>query len=527
MTETLSIDMIGLLTLDILLEFEQLYISSEHYKTQLVEQKEKCDSKCCKSSEALKEIITAKDKIIQLTASALTKLNETKNLNIIKEIFKILFGDTTQPSPIKTSKIKKELQSPTYSPDKDTLLSSNVDVKEESVLEIEGTPTGRTSPIIQPKKLRNGLTSNSSDFRDKKKCPNDWPSSETKAIKLVFPTSTPTKGKNVQGRNLRLKQTKFQVMKMKQSNTIDVTSSPEFTGGIRVARSDSLVGVQPLIKKESIENEDTILPSPTSGPTNFSASYKSAVKSSPSKFKTPLLSNDSLLFYHLLSDFNRDNSRLKSDNVLTENKCDEKETSDITIEESINLLQPKRKNGLKRQSPVKSPFIDKDVTECETQKDESLSLLHHVNMLEANQENITQKTPPNSPNKRPLAENINVINLPEDVHIKSSMSLLSREVKTEDKRRMPYPMEPIYKEPTVRKKAEKRALPGWSCDECKNFYAELYKDDPEMLAQKMHECSKHRGRNNPVRPKTPEGFWNPRWDVPNNTEEFNRRNNAV
>lgn len=46
-----------------------------------------------------------------------------------------------------------------------------------------------------------------------------------------------------------------------------------------------------------------------------------------------------------------------------------------------------------------------------------------------------------------------------------------------------------------------------------------------MLAKKIEECSKHRGRTNPVRPKTPEGFWNPRWDVPHDTEEFNRRNN--
>lgn len=59
------------------------------------------------------------------------------------------------------------------------------------------------------------------------------------------------------------------------------------------------------------------------------------------------------------------------------------------------------------------------------------------------------------------------------------------------------------------------------------FYDELYKDNPEMLAKKMDECSKHRGRNNPVRPKTPEGFWNPRWHVPDDTEEFNLRNNAV
>lgn len=35
-------------------------------------------------------------------------------------------------------------------------------------------------------------------------------------------------------------------------------------------------------------------------------------------------------------------------------------------------------------------------------------------------------------------------------------------------RKTPEKLEDIYKEPTVRKKAEKRALPGWSCEECKN-----------------------------------------------------------
>ncbi|XP_063826014.1 uncharacterized protein LOC135075515 [Ostrinia nubilalis] len=114
----------------------------------------------------------------------------------------------------------------------------------------------------------------------------------------------------------------------------------------------------------------------------------------------------------------------------------------------------------------------------------------------------------------------------------ASMSLLRPEPKAakvspEDKAKRKLPVEPVYKEPTVRKKAEKRVLPGWSCDECKTFFDELYQNDHEMLAKKMEECSKHRGRNNPARPKTPEGFWNPRWSVPSDTEEFNRRNNAA
>ncbi|KOB75657.1 putative dna endonuclease rbbp8 [Operophtera brumata] len=54
----------------------------------------------------------------------------------------------------------------------------------------------------------------------------------------------------------------------------------------------------------------------------------------------------------------------------------------------------------------------------------------------------------------------------------------------------------------------------------KRFYGELYKDDPVMLAKKINECSKHRGKHNPERPKTPPNFWNPRWHVPDNTEDL-------
>lgn len=52
--------------------------------------------------------------------------------------------------------------------------TTDVSMKDESVSEIEGTPTGRTSPIIQSRKPRNGCVTSSSDYRDKKKCPDSW-----------------------------------------------------------------------------------------------------------------------------------------------------------------------------------------------------------------------------------------------------------------------------------------------------------------------------------------------------------------
>lgn len=48
-----------------------------------------------------------------------------------------------------------------------------------------------------------------------------------------------------------------------------------------------------------------------------------------------------------------------------------------------------------------------------------------------------------------------------------------------------------------------------------------------MLSKLMGECSKHRGRHNPVRARTPPGFWEPRWNVADDTDTFNRQNNAL
>ncbi|XP_031766276.2 uncharacterized protein LOC113520519 isoform X2 [Galleria mellonella] len=489
---------------ELFLEFEQL----NNYKIQFIEQKVKCESNNCSSSESLKKIIASKDKIIQSVASALTKLNETKNFKIVNEVFKILCGEAatlTPPSEGEPANIKTEPESQVYSPESEAPKLDDMLIKEESLMEIEGTPTGRKSPIIQTRKFSSITNINKTNSSDKKKCPDSWPTPEKKSMKLSH--HTPPRNKP----NSRWKQSRLPLTILKPSSTVDLTSSPEFFGGSRV-KNDKF-NVQTLIKKESIEGEDTILPSPTSGSTDCAALYKTTTK-----FKAPL----SLI---------RDKSeKVKLEKNTVENQMGD--NSDATnIEDSINLLQPNRTvNKSKRKSP-KSKLMDEDSTHCDT--NDSVSLLRYL--LEGNEENVGKQNMQFSPKKQPLAENKNLLNTPEkDVHIDSSMSLLRPEFNPskvalfEDQvKSKPDVMEPIYKEPTVRKKAEKLALPGWSCDQCKEFYDELYKDNPEMLAKKMDECSKHRGRNNPARPKTPTGFWNPRWDVPEDTEEFNRRNNAV
>ncbi|VVD05896.1 unnamed protein product [Leptidea sinapis] len=380
-------------------ECENLRNELLNYKTQYISLKEKCEGKCCAAGEMLKKEIDSKNNILQQIASSLSILHETKNFNIITNIYKIICSDGSDPLP----------QNVCISPKKEKLS------QDESVSEIEGTPTGRTSPIIQSKKLRG--SSNNLSLNNKRKCPESWKSPEKSNLMINFssPNSSKTRG--------RMKQSKLNIVKFKQPTTPLKFKIEEET------RCDRLVKHSPTYTEHSID-----------------------------------------LMEHC--------RKVHSKQIKTE-KCNE-ENVEMDADESMSLLEKNRKSPL-------------------------------------------------SPKKKPMSENINVTNVAEPV-IESSMSILRQDynkispVNDKCKRTAP---EPVYKEPVIRKKAEKRALRGWSCDECKTFYGELYKDDPEMLAMKMDECSKHRGKNNPIRPKTPPGFWNPRWDVPTDTEEFNRRNNAM
>ncbi|XP_075977513.1 uncharacterized protein LOC142977494 isoform X2 [Anticarsia gemmatalis] len=502
---------------ELLIDLEQLHIESDNYKTQYLKQKEQCTSKACCGAEELKKDIKSKDNIIQLVASALTRLNETKNWSLLDEVFKILFGDTTHYQENSKSRevlttnlkqeefinIKKELGS------NEDLSSAN-----ESISEIEGTPTGRTSPIIQTKKLKNSMVATV----DKKKCPDNWPTPESKALKLTF--LTPTRGKTN-----KLRQSRLNIVKVPTSNVIDITCSPEFSGGSR-GKSETECIVQPLIKKESMENDDTILPSPTSGPTNFTL-FKS-----PMKFKKPLslkTKTDKAGNTVKKAVQDSENKQIKVERDTEEikkciNNIKMNHSATYTQEDSINILHPERlpKNFLK-SSPLKQAHDE--TTFCDTQA--SVSLLQHVEKLD----DVHQQDKPISPSKRPLADNINFTNVQDDDELQASMSLLQRDAKvsritTEQvKRRIPEPVEVDYDD-GPRTRAEKRLLPGWACEKCVQFFSELYKDDPEMMAKKINECSHHRGVNNPERPKTPPRYWNPRWTVPENTEEFNRRNNV-
>lgn len=59
------------------------------------------------------------------------------------------------------------------SPQKNISITEDVSFKEESLCEIAGTPAGRTSPIIHTKKTKS-ILGKTLDFRDKKKCADEW-----------------------------------------------------------------------------------------------------------------------------------------------------------------------------------------------------------------------------------------------------------------------------------------------------------------------------------------------------------------
>ncbi|XP_041979547.1 uncharacterized protein LOC121733385 [Aricia agestis] len=463
---------------ELVMDYEQLKTNYKDYEAQYLIQKEKCESKTCNSSLELKRINEMKDNIIQSVASAITKLNETRDFNTINEIFSIIYEDTavsdesrkSQPEKIQIKKLLEPMETQEIK-----------EAHEESISEIEGTPTGRKSPIIFSKVSKN-IT------RDKKKCPNNWGSPETKTIKL---TKTPTRSASG-----RLVQTRLTTVKVKPNCFVDLTNSPELK-----TEKITLDTIQVDLKQEELDDE-TILPSP-SGLVNFQSLQKS-LKCSPHKFKKPNLSLKSKL-----------ESMKAGGNGM------------IIADE--NLFDFKTKTD-RFNSPMKL-----EVQCTEQVADESMSLLRQMCKFDKNGEDLP-KPGTVSPNKRPLTENNNIVNVKNRFDSENSMSILKNNPITsvtstttvaEDGEKRVKNVEPVYKEPTVRKKSEKRALKGWSCEQCKIFYDELYRDDPVMLAKKMEECSKHRGRHNPVRPKTPPGYWNPRWEVPTDTEEFNRRNNAL
>ncbi|XP_068633488.1 uncharacterized protein [Battus philenor] len=520
---------------DVICEYEGLIAELECSKNEISIQKEKCEKKLCEGSEALKKVIAVKDTVIQSVANILIEMHETKNLKAISEAFRVIFGENSPLSPPSSEfnkvgieyKIKDEM-------------TSNVQDGYESSSDIEDTQADRKSPIIQSKKLKNNTSSTSEtiQLQEKKKCPETWHTPEKKVLKLTFSSA---KGKP----GMKFRQARLKFVKAKTSNVIDLTSSP---GTLEHQLCDSNIE---NIKKEVMDSEDTILPSPTSGPVNYTSVFKSITKDSPKKTrkilsipktKAPDVSDNDkenksfedmdatdMEVMNVLKDSNRGMhspdkwkkplslSKLKTEHTIVD---DQKNTSNDKerhkeVEESMALLK-NFPNGFPT-SPKQDRTPSKPHQVANDDANESMSLLQNMKFDDKH------TLCPNSPGKRSTHEGVQAT----DIVLKPNLSLNRMDGDNNVKRTKSDLKQPVFKEPTVRKKSEKQALPGWSCEECKQFYEELYKDDPKMLREKIEACSRHRGRSDPVRPRTPPGFWQPRWHVPSDTDEFNRLNDAL
>ncbi|GBP55299.1 hypothetical protein EVAR_43053_1 [Eumeta japonica] len=335
---------------------------------------------------------------------------------------------------------------------------------DQSVSDNEGTSTGRCSPVFS---LNNKV--------EKKKLSSNWRTPESKVVKLTIPSSAK---RNKSGG--KLKQARFNFVHSKTSQIIDASTctmkmehNPEIEAGVKV---------------ESIENDDTIMPSPTSGPikldfvsgTRNLKKFESPNKIFTSNSMTKYMQND--LKYSLEKIEDSDHT-IKGHNMEIEDS-------------SIDLLHPEKIKHTDNKEMCVEISMEHGL---DHETDSSISLLK---CLEKNEDG--QKLNLNTATENSLLKQRNCVPV----------------VKKEN-------VEHIYKEPAPRKKAEKKSLPGWKCDQCRNFYGVLHKDDPVMLEKRMSECSKHRGRTNPIQPQTPPGLWDPRWHVEEDTEVFNKQNNVT
>lgn len=222
---------------DTIEEYYAIETELDNYKLQLEESK----SKPCQSCKDLQKVIASKECLIQSIVSMLKKLNCMKDLNLINDIFMLVNDDPQILTPLETnsdasSSIRTE--------------KSNENIDDDSSSEIEGTPLGRVSPILS--------IANKRKEKRKKKSSCQWPTPESKTLKLTHTTPI---------RTPKMKQLRLKFPKTNESNVVDLTTLPG-------ARQKSEKNAFQL--KELMENEDTILPSPTSvSKQEFSHIYKS------------------------------------------------------------------------------------------------------------------------------------------------------------------------------------------------------------------------------------------------------------
>lgn len=105
---------------------------------------------------------------------------QTKDFSLMEAIFIEMYGEPIILTPPKSVSPQKEhnpnCEPPNTNEKKEETPSrssknkiEDVEVNDESVSEIEGTPTGQRSPIFQSRKPKSNLS-----LKDKKKCSSSW-----------------------------------------------------------------------------------------------------------------------------------------------------------------------------------------------------------------------------------------------------------------------------------------------------------------------------------------------------------------
>lgn len=345
------------------------------------------------------------------------------------------------------------------------------------------TPTGRSSPIIGTGKIRSKLRHN-----------------VTKV--LVNSNRNLSSNSPLKANVKKFKQGRLTFSEAKPSKRIDVSHSESFCGGTRSPFRKERDDIKNISGRIAPDDDEIILPSPTSDVTRlqFQSMSKRSLKSMEKPSPQKIMKNMTMI----KTEFEPEDIHIDADATNCIELELDQQTNSKCMAPPLMKLNPKKSSSAKKKSPLALNKNVNNISNTYTQYNTNVSL----SVLDG--QHVVSK------------ENI-------DFRIVKQEDIKPCAVKQEDIKLcnkwdgMESPQF-IYKEESVRKKAEKRKLLGWCCSKCKEYYEEAYKGDEERLEKVKQATSKHRGRFNPEKCATPPGFWDMRFSPPEDTEAFNRQN---
>ena len=150
-----------------------------------------------------------------------------------------------------------------------------------------------------------------------------------------------------------------------------------------------------------------------------------------------------------------------------------------SLSEKCNKLNPQLFTEAKREQTEDSNLINSKISK-------------EIESKQADENNLVNSNISN--------ENLNVNEIPEK-------TLNFTEEKEHRNRIKNIVKKPKYVD-VVRKKSERELLPGFECEECRNYFKALQQQgifSPSNKAEFLQKCSRHKSRFTP--PSTPDGYW--------------------